>query len=156
MFSSAKPQPKPEVRQAPSQGNAQPESKPAAANTNPTGAAPNAASRTKHPPSQIAADLTVKGDIQTPGDITVDGTVEGDISAKHLTIGEAAKIKGEVTADDVVIHGTIQGCVRGMKVRLTASARVTGDIIHKTIAIEAGAQFDGSVQRRDEPLKSDK
>ena len=27
-----------------------------------------------------------------------------------------------------------------------------GDIIHKTIAIESGAHFEGSVQRQDDPL----
>jgi len=42
--------------------------------------------------------------------------------------------------------------VRGLKVRLTSTARVEGDIIHKTIAIESGAHFEGSVQRQDDPL----
>jgi cytoskeletal protein CcmA (bactofilin family) len=37
-------------------------------------------------------------------------------------------------------------------VRLTASARVEGDIIHKTIAIESGAHFEGTVQRQEDPL----
>ena len=38
--------------------------------------------------------------------------------------------------------------------RLTATARVEGDIIHKTIAIESGAHFEGSVTRQDDPLNS--
>ena len=42
--------------------------------------------------------------------------------------------------------------VRGLKVRLTSTARVEGDIIHKTIAIESGAHFEGSVQRQDDPI----
>ncbi|MDA7439797.1 polymer-forming cytoskeletal protein, partial [Planktomarina temperata] len=37
-------------------------------------------------------------------------------------------------------------------VRLTSTAQVEGDIIHKTIAIESGAHFEGSVQRQDDPL----
>jgi cytoskeletal protein CcmA (bactofilin family) len=48
------------------------------------------------------------------------------------------------------------GRVRGLKVRLTATARVEGDIIHKTIAIESGAHFEGSVQRQDDPLNGGK
>ena len=82
----------------------------------------------------------------------MEGTVEGDIRAHLLTIGETATIKGEVIADDIVINGRIIGRVRGLKVRLTATARVEGDIIHKTIAIESGAHFEGSVQRQDDPL----
>jgi len=67
-------------------------------------------------------------------------------------VGEGATVRGELIADDVVIHGRIIGRVRGLKVRLTSTARVEGDIIHKTIAIESGAHFEGSVQRQDNPL----
>jgi cytoskeletal protein CcmA (bactofilin family) len=61
-------------------------------------------------------------------------------------------IRGEVVADDVVVNGRVVGRVRGLKVRLTASAKVEGDIVHKTIAIESGAHFEGSVQRQEDPL----
>ena len=69
-----------------------------------------------------------------------------------MTVGEGATVKGEVVADDVVVNGRVVGRVRGLKVRLTSTARVEGDIIHKTIAIESGAHFEGSVQRQDDPL----
>ena len=108
--------------------------------------------KAKPPASVLSSDLHVTGNMKTTGDINVEGTVEGDIRAHLLTIGETATIKGEVTADDVVINGRIVGRVRGLKVRLTSSARVEGDIIHKTIAIESGAHFEGSVQRQDDPL----
>ena len=104
------------------------------------------------PASTLSSDLHVTGNMKTTGDIQVEGTVEGDIRAHLLTIGESATIKGEVVADDVVINGRIVGRVRGLKVRLTSTARVEGDIIHKTIAIESGAHFEGSVQRQDDPL----
>lgn len=110
------------------------------------------APKAKPPASILSSDLHVTGNMKTTGDIQVEGTVEGDIRAHLLTIGESATIKGEVTADDVVINGRIVGRVRGLKVRLTATARVEGDIIHKTIAIESGAHFEGSVQRQDDPL----
>ena len=100
----------------------------------------------------MSADLHITGNLKTSGDIQVEGTVEGDIRAHLLTIGESATIKGEVSADDVIINGRIVGRVRGLKVRLTSTARVEGDIIHKTIAIESGAHFEGSVQRQDDPL----
>ncbi|MEW9918566.1 polymer-forming cytoskeletal protein [Marimonas sp. MJW-29] len=110
------------------------------------------APKAKPPASLLSADLHVTGNMKTTGDIQVEGTVEGDIRAHLLTIGESATIKGEVVADDVVINGRIVGRVRGLKVRLTSTARVEGDIIHKTIAIESGAHFEGSVQRQDDPL----
>jgi cytoskeletal protein CcmA (bactofilin family) len=110
------------------------------------------APKAKPPASLLSADLHVTGNMKTTGDIQVEGTVEGDIRAHLLTIGESATIKGEVVADDVVVNGRVVGRVRGLKVRLTSTARVEGDIIHKTIAIESGAHFEGSVQRQDDPL----
>jgi cytoskeletal protein CcmA (bactofilin family) len=110
------------------------------------------APKAKPPASVVSADLHITGNVKTTGDIQVEGTVEGDIRAHLLTIGETATINGEVMADDVVINGRVVGRVRGLKVRLTATARVEGDIIHKTIAIESGAHFEGSVQRQEDPL----
>ena len=96
----------------------------------------------------------IKGNLKTTGDVQILGTVEGDIRAHLLTIGEGSTVKGEVIADDVVVNGNVIGRVRGLKVRLSSSARVEGDIIHKTIAIESGAHFEGSVQRQEDPLAS--
>ena len=108
--------------------------------------------KAKPPASVLSADLTITGNIKSTGDINVEGNVEGDIRAHLLTVGEGATVKGECIADDVVVNGRVVGKVRGLKVRLTATARVEGDIIHKTIAIESGAHFEGSVQRQEDPL----
>ena len=130
---------------------------PAASGSSPSaaptpGAAASSAPRAKPPASVLSSDLHIKGNLKTSGDIQIEGQIEGDIRAHLLTIGEGATVKGELVADDVVINGRIVGRVRGLKVRLTSTARVEGDIIHKTIAIESGAHFEGSVQRQDDPL----
>ena len=109
---------------------------------------------TKVPPSVLSSDLKVKGNLLTTGDIQIEGIIEGDIQAHLLTVGETSKIKGEIIADDVIINGNVVGCVRGLKVRLTNKARVQGDIIHKAIAIESGAHFEGTVQRTDNPFEN--
>lgn len=111
-----------------------------------------ATQRQRTAPSVLSSDLTVTGNIRTQGDIQIEGSVDGDIRAHQLVVGETATIKGEIVGEEVVVHGRVVGRVRGLKVRLTASARVEGDIIHKTIAIESGAHFEGSVQRQDDPL----
>ncbi len=116
--------------------------------------ASSSSSKAKPPASTLSSDMTVTGNLKTSGDIQVEGTVEGDIRAHLLTVGESATIRGEIVADDVVINGRVIGRVRGLKVRLTATARVEGDIIHKTIAIESGAHFEGSVQRQEDPLSN--
>lgn len=114
------------------------------------------APKAKPPASVLSTDLHIKGNIKTSGDIQIEGEIVGDVRAHLLTVGQTAKIKGEVIADDVVVNGHVAGTVRGLKVRLTATARVEGDIIHKTIAIESGAHFEGSVRREEDPLSSSK
>ncbi|WP_298433671.1 polymer-forming cytoskeletal protein [uncultured Jannaschia sp.] len=110
------------------------------------------AMKPKVAPSTLSGDLLIKGDLKTSGDIQIEGEVEGNIQAHLLTVGEGAVVRGEVIADDIVVNGRVIGRVRGLKVRLTSTARVEGDIIHKTIAIESGAHFEGAVQRQDDPL----
>ncbi|MCO4841506.1 MAG: polymer-forming cytoskeletal protein [Yoonia sp.] len=110
------------------------------------------APKAKPAASVLSSDLLVTGNLKTTGDIQIEGQVDGDIRAHLLTVGEGATVRGEVIADDVVVNGRVIGRVRGLKVRLTSTARVEGDIIHKTIAIESGAHFEGSVQRQDDPL----
>ena len=115
---------------------------------------PTSAPAKREPPSVLSADLHVKGNLKTAGDIQIEGQVDGDIRAHLLTVGEGATVKGECLADDVIVNGRVIGRVRGLKVRLTSTARVEGDIIHKTIAIESGAHFEGSVQRQDDPMNA--
>ena len=115
-----------------------------------------AAPKAKPSPSVLSSDLTIIGNVRSSGDIQVEGTVEGDVRAQVLIVGESATVKGEVIADEVVVHGRVVGRLRGLKVRLSASARCEGDIVHKTIAIESGAHFEGSVQRQDDPLATKK
>jgi cytoskeletal protein CcmA (bactofilin family) len=115
-------------------------------------AAPIPVPRPKPAASVLSSDLTIQGNVLTSGDIQIEGIVEGDIRAHTLVVGESATVKGEVIAEEVVVHGRVAGRLRGIKVRLSTSARCEGDIIHKTIAIESGAHFEGSVQRQDDPI----
>jgi cytoskeletal protein CcmA (bactofilin family) len=136
-----------------------PQAQPAAAPPTPQGrpsplelGAGAQAMRPKAAPSTLSSDLMLKGDLKSTGDIQIEGEIEGNIQAHLLTVGEGATVRGEVVADDIVVNGRVIGRVRGLKVRLTSTARVEGDIIHKTIAIESGAHFEGAVQRQDDPL----
>ena len=111
-----------------------------------------AAPKPKPAASVLSSDLTITGNVRSSGDIQVEGVVEGDVRAQTLIVGESATVKGEVVAEEVIVHGRVIGRLRGLKVRLSSSARCEGDIVHKMIAIESGAHFEGSVQRQDDPL----
>lgn len=100
-------------------------------------------------PSLISQYLSVMGDLASEGDVQVDGVVEGNVKTATLTIGESGSIKGGVVAEVVHVAGTLVGQIRARTVALTRTARVKGDIWHDSLAIEAGAQFEGSCRRLD-------
>ena len=69
-------------------------------------------------------------------------------NASPLTIGERGSVKGEVEADSVTVGGTLSGTVRARIVMMTQAAAVEGSlIVAESLSIEAGARFDGEIQR---------
>ncbi len=102
-------------------------------------------------PSIISPDLEIVGDLKSDGEIQIDGTVKGDIKGHMLTVGEQGKVDGSTVAETVRISGTVNGRVQAKTVRLDKSAKVTADITYESLAIEAGAYFEGQVQ----PMKGD-
>lgn len=102
--------------------------------------------------STLSNDLVVIGNIKSESEIKVEGRVDGELVAKLAEIGNKAVIKGKISADQVIVNGHVKGKIFGIQVRLNEGARVEGDIIHETIAIEAGAHFEGTVKRRENPL----
>ncbi len=104
----------------------------------------------KSMPSIISAQLTVKGDLASDGDVQIDGNVQGDVRTASLTVGETGIINGSITADTVIVAGTVTGQIHARAVTLVRSSRVQGDIWHESLAIEAGARFEGGCKRKTE------
>ena len=98
-------------------------------------------------PSIISADLRVNGNLISGSDIQVDGWVQGDIQSRTVIIGLGATVHGAVQAETVRVCGTVNGQIKGDSVVLEKTARVTGDVLHKTLAIEEGAQLEGMCKR---------
>ena len=100
--------------------------------------------------SVISNDLKIIGQglkIISRGTLQVDGEVEGDVAGAEIIIGELGKVTGTVSAERVIVRGRTSGVIRAMTVALQASARVEGDIHHVSLAIEEGAEFDGTCRR---------
>ena len=106
----------------------------------------------KSAPSMLSTDLFVTGNLKSDSGLKIEGRVDGDIRAQLIQVGEKAIVKGQIAADEVVVNGRIKGKIRGIRVRLNNGARVEGDIVHETIAIEAGAHFEGTVKRQENPI----
>src|SRR3546814_15402167 len=97
-------------------------------------------------PSIISNGLQVTGSIVTDGDVHVDGIIDGDVTSRSLTVGEAAVVNGSVVCDAVRVAGKVNGEISSRVVELTRTARVIGDINHESLAREAGAYVQGICQ----------
>ncbi|MDH3738173.1 MAG: polymer-forming cytoskeletal protein [Alphaproteobacteria bacterium] len=100
-------------------------------------------------PSIISKDMTITGNIASPGTVQVEGTVNGDIECHELTLGETGEVKGHVKCDLADIHGTVIGELEVTNLTITASAKIHGDMVHENISIEAQARVEGQLVRRD-------
>lgn len=103
--------------------------------------------------SVIGPDLTIQGNLTSNGEVQIDGEVQGDVYASHVVVGEKARISGGIVAQEVVVRGHVIGFVRGHKVMLQATSHVEGDVLHKSLAIEQGAYFEGKSRRSENPLQ---
>jgi cytoskeletal protein CcmA (bactofilin family) len=100
-------------------------------------------------PSIISANLHIVGNLKTEGEIQIDGMIDGDVTSRALTIGEKAKVKGEITSQEIDVRGSVEGRIRARSVKLSKTAHVVGDIIHEILTVESGAYIEGQLRRTD-------
>lgn len=93
----------------------------------------------------ISRGVKIEGKITSSGNIRVDGEIQGDIfSQSNITIGEDAKVNGQINANSITIGGNVSGIVRAKeKLILDSKSNLKGDIFTKSLVIEEGAKFDG-------------
>jgi cytoskeletal protein CcmA (bactofilin family) len=96
--------------------------------------------------SVISKALKITGQLESTEDIRIDGEVNGDVRAVSVTVGNNARVKGNVYGDSVELAGTVEGKIEAKKVVLNGTARMTGDVVHSDIRIESGAFIDGHLK----------
>lgn len=104
-------------------------------------------------PSILSEGLTVTGTLTSSGEIHIEGSVEGDVRGDIIVIGKKANICGSLFAKKAIVRGRVVGNIYAQNVLLTAGSQIKGDTIHKVIAIEIGAKFEGSCRNSDYPLE---
>jgi cytoskeletal protein CcmA (bactofilin family) len=103
----------------------------------------------KQPPTVIAADVNLLGNIVSEGTLDIDGRIEGNIKCKNVTIRKNGAVIGDVIAEQIQVHGHVKGLIKAKEVDLLASAHVQGVIMHESLSIEDGAFVDGQFKRSD-------
>ena len=102
----------------------------------------------------IGKDISIEGNIRGREHMIIDGSVKGNIEMEthDFTLGPAGKVEGEIHARNISISGQMKGNIKTPgKIEITKEADFQGDILAKSIAVENGAFFKGSVELITEP-----
>ena len=76
------------------------------------------------------------------------GNLIGSLRAPEIIVAGSGRVDGSVVAHDLVVLGAVSGTVSARSVQLAPSAVVQAEVIHERIAIEAGAELEGKLQRK--------
>ena len=110
----------------------------------------NAAPASKASPKKacIGAGLTLKGELSGNEDVIIEGRVEGKVTLKghSVIIEKSGRVDADIFASNIRVAGEVHGDLHGTsQVVLLETGHIEGDIHAKSVTIETGAQFKGSV-----------
>jgi cytoskeletal protein CcmA (bactofilin family) len=99
-------------------------------------------------PARIGSTLFFKGDLQGEEDLVIEGRIEGKISIKqgNVTVGEKGRVEADIEAASIQVAGLVKGNLTGAdRVVLLESGRVEGNITARSVSLENGCHFRGSI-----------
>jgi cytoskeletal protein CcmA (bactofilin family) len=96
----------------------------------------------------LSRGVSIKGSIKFLNELLIDGEVEGTIDSNGtLTIGEHARICGEIRTKSVKVRGTVEGNIFVTeRCELQASSTLRGDIEAPRLVVNENATFLGSAK----------
>ena len=96
----------------------------------------------------LSRGVSIKGSVKFLNELLIDGEVEGTIdSTGTLTLGEHARIRGEIRTKSVKVLGTVEGNIFVTELcELQAGCTLRGDIEAPRLMVDENATFLGSAK----------
>ena len=96
----------------------------------------------------LSRGVSIKGAVKFLNELFLDGEVDGTIvSTGTLTIGEQARVRGEIRTKSVNVRGTVEGNIFVTeRCELQANCTVRGDIEAPRLVVNENATFLGSAK----------
>jgi cytoskeletal protein CcmA (bactofilin family) len=94
----------------------------------------------------LSRGVSIKGSVKFLNELLIDGEVEGSVdSTGTLTIGEHARMCGEIRTKCVKVRGTVEGNIFVTeRCELQAGCTLLGDIEAPRLIVDENATFVGS------------
>lgn len=99
--------------------------------------------------TRIGPTVIVRGEVAASDDISIEGQIEGPIwcEGHAVTIGESARIAGDVVARDITVSGHVTGTLLATEVvDIRVTAEVEGRVVSEKLILHEGGLFNGDVQ----------
>src|SRR5216117_3370559 len=96
----------------------------------------------------LSRGVSIKGSVKFLNELLIDGEVEGTIDATGtLTIGEHARIRGEIRTKSVKVRGTVEGNIFVTECcELQANCTLRGDIEAPRLVVDENVTFLGNAK----------
>jgi len=93
----------------------------------------------------IGHGTTVEGRVRSQGSVRVDGRVIGEVNAyQSVSIGASGEVEGNISAKSITVGGKVRGNLSAQeKLVFLEKATILGDIRAAKLVIDEGATFDG-------------
>ncbi|MEI7532013.1 MAG: polymer-forming cytoskeletal protein [Betaproteobacteria bacterium] len=96
----------------------------------------------------VGEGVTLKGSFSIPETITIAGTVEGDITAKEVSIAVTGVVKGLVRADVVDICGEMHdSLISNKSLFIRSTGLMIGSVKYEELEIEKGGRIEGQIDK---------
>jgi len=94
----------------------------------------------------LSRGVSIKGSVKFLNELFIDGELDGTIdSTGTLTIGEHARIRGDIKTKSVKVRGAVEGNIFVTeRCELQASCTLRGDIETPRLVVNENATFLGS------------
>ena len=114
-------------------------------------AAPAQSNRTSMPTESgglVSRGVSIKGSVKFRNELLIDAEIEGTInSTGNLTIGEHARIRGDIQAKSVKVRGSVEGNISATeRCELQAGCTLHGDIETPRLVVDENVTFFGGSQ----------
>lgn len=120
----------------------------------PSAPSPQPDPKTTEEKTTIGPHISIEGKIHGHEHLVIQGSLKGNVAMdKHnFTVGADGRVDGEIQAQNVSVAGQLQGKINASgSVEITKEADFFGDIEAKSISVEDGAYFKGSIELNREP-----
>jgi cytoskeletal protein CcmA (bactofilin family) len=98
--------------------------------------------------SRLTPGLKLKGEISGREDLWIGGSVDGTvrIDGARVVVGVSGKVHGEIEAREIVVEGGMDGDLLATeRLEITTTGNMRGGASAPRVALQEGAQFNGTV-----------